>query len=208
MIDAVPLFLTYLLTVALLTVTPGLDTALILRVTAIEGRPNGMRAALGVALGCLIWGAAAATGIGALVSASHLAYDVIRYVGAAYLLWLGANLLMRPGHSATAASASEMGRQTNWFLRGVIGNVTNPKVGVFYAAFLPQFCPRGFSLCPTMLALTLVHVALGLLWALVLISLGERISVTLRRPGPAKWIDRLTGSLFIGFGLRLALDRR
>jgi threonine/homoserine/homoserine lactone efflux protein len=206
---ALSLFAAYLVAATLLTLTPGLDTALILRTTSLEGKRKGLAAALGISVGCLVWGAAAALGIGALVAASRLAYDIIRYVGAAYLLWLGANLLLKPGHGLPGAAGGGGTRSAlGWFMRGVTGNITNPKIGVFYASFLPQFCPPGYPPAPTMLGLTLVHVVLGIVWALVLIAAGDRAARFLKKPGPARLIDRLTGTLFIGFSLKLALERR
>ncbi|WP_236235607.1 LysE family translocator, partial [Pseudomonas faucium] len=86
----------------LLTLTPGLDTALILRTATVEGRQQGLRAALGINAGCLLWGAAVAFGLGALLAVSALAYDILKYCGAAYLAWLGVNMLVRPRQSLGA----------------------------------------------------------------------------------------------------------
>ena len=205
---ALSLLAAYGVAALLLTITPGLDTALVLRTTSLDGRAKGFAAGLGIAVGCLIWGAAAAGGIATLIAASPVAYDLIRYVGAAYLVYLGVRLIRNPGHGLPTPGSVGGGTRLGWFVRGVTGNVTNPKIGVFYASFLPQFVPAGFAPGPTMLALTLVHVVLGLFWTLFLVLASDRAARFLRKPGPALLIDRLTGGVFIAFGLRLALDRR
>ncbi len=120
--------LAFTLAATVLTITPGLDTALILRTSAVEGRAQGLRAALGINAGCFIWGAAVAFGLGALIAVSELAYDILKYCGAAYLAWLGLNMLLRPRQSL--APAEQDARPTrNWFLRGMLGNLLNPKIG-------------------------------------------------------------------------------
>lgn len=90
----------------LLTLTPGLDTALVLRTATVEGRKQAIQAALGISVGCLIWGAAVAFGLGALIAVSELAYDILKYCGAAYLSWLGINMLVRPRKQFSVADAS------------------------------------------------------------------------------------------------------
>lgn len=192
----------------LLTVTPGLDTALVLRTAIVEGRGKAMLAALGIGLGCLVWGLIAAAGLGALLAASQLAYDILRWVGAAYLLWLGLGMLLRPrgGLDLGAGQAATPGR--TWLVRGLLTNLLNPKVGVFYVSFLPQFVPAGSNVFLGSILLTLIHVALGLLWFALLLLAGAPLTSRLRNPRIAAWLDRITGSVLIAFGLKLALERR
>src|SRR4051812_3063613 len=109
-----------------LTITPGLDTALILRTAAAEGARKALLAALGIGLGCLTWGAAAAFGLGALMAASQTAYTVLKWVGAAYLFYLGIGLLLRP-RSAFRIEAAAPQASGNWLLRGYLTNILNPK---------------------------------------------------------------------------------
>ncbi|SQI93433.1 threonine efflux protein [Klebsiella oxytoca] len=122
----------------LLTLTPGLDTALILRTATVEGGKKAFQAALGIDTGCFIWGAAVAFGLGALLAASELAYDLLKWCGAVYLCWLGIQLILKPRrhfvHQDRAAAPA-----SNWFVKGMMGNVLNPKMGIFYVSFLPQF---------------------------------------------------------------------
>ena len=199
--------LAFTLAASLLTVTPGLDTALILRTAAVDGRAQAWRAALGINAGCLLWGAAVAFGLGALLAVSELAYTLLKYCGAAYLCWLGLNLLLRP-RNAIAAAAGEGGSDSNWFLKGMLGNVLNPKVGIFYVSFLPQFIPQGQPLIAWTFGLVAIHVALGLLWSLTLIGATRTLGETLRKAAVIRWLDRVTGVVFLLFAAKLALSRR
>ncbi|HEK0906303.1 TPA: LysE family translocator [Pseudomonas putida] len=197
----------FTLAATLLTVTPGLDTALILRTSAVEGRKQGLRAALGINAGCLLWGAAVAFGLGALIAVSELAYNILKYCGAAYLAWLGVNMLLRPRKSLAPAEAE--GRPAaNWFLKGMMGNLLNPKVGIFYVSFLPQFIPQGQPLIAWTFGLVGIHVLLGLVWAVGLISATHSFADILRKGNVIKWMDRVTGMVFVLFAARLALSRR
>ncbi|MGC7839965.1 LysE family translocator [Pseudomonas wayambapalatensis] len=197
----------FTLAATLLTITPGLDTALILRTSAVEGRKQGLRAALGINAGCLLWGAAVAFGLGALIAVSELAYDILKYCGAAYLAWLGVNMLLRPRQSLAPAEAE--GRPAaNWFLKGMMGNLLNPKVGIFYVSFLPQFIPQSQPLIAWTFGLVGIHVLLGLIWAVGLISATQSFAGILRKGNLIKWMDRVTGMVFVLFAARLALSRR
>ena len=197
----------FTLAATLLTLTPGLDTALILRTSTVEGRKQGLRAALGINAGCLLWGAAVAFGLGALIAVSQLAYDILKYCGAAYLAWLGMNMLVRPRQSLGAVAAQ--GRpEANWFLKGMLGNLLNPKVGIFYVSFLPQFIPQGQPLVAWTFGLVGIHVVLGLLWSMVLIGATQSLAGVLRREKVIQWMDRATGPVFVLFAARLALSRR
>ncbi|MFJ9993904.1 LysE family translocator [Pseudomonas putida] len=197
----------FTLAATLLTVTPGLDTALILRTSAVEGRKQGLRAALGINAGCLLWGAAVAFGLGALIAVSELAYDILKYCGAAYLAWLGVNMLLRPRQSLAPAEAE--GRPAaNWFLKGMMGNLLNPKVGIFYVSFLPQFIPQGQPLIAWTFGLVGIHVLLGLIWAVGLISATQSMAGVLRKGKVIQWMDRATGLVFVLFAARLAFSRR
>lgn len=197
----------FTLAATLLTLTPGLDTALILRTSTVEGRKQGVRAALGINAGCLLWGAAVAFGLGALIAVSTLAYDILKYCGAAYLAWLGVNMLLRPRQSLGAVK-TDTRPQANWFLKGMLGNLLNPKVGIFYVSFLPQFIPQGQPLVAWTFGLVSIHVALGLLWSMILIGATQSLAGVLRREKVIQWMDRATGLVFVLFAARLALSRR
>jgi threonine/homoserine/homoserine lactone efflux protein len=198
----------FVIAAALLTVTPGLDTALVLRTAGVEGAQKAALAAIGICLGCLAWGVVVALGLGVLLQASELAYTLLRWAGAAYLLYLGIKLirskregLVEGDAEATAASGGA------WFWRGLLTNLLNPKVGIFYVSFLPQFIPAGANVPGTTILLAAIHAALGLAWFAALILATRPIAAALRRPGTVRLLDRLTGGLFLLFGARLALVR-
>ena len=199
--------LAFTLAATLLTLTPGLDTALVLRTATVEGKAQGLRAALGINAGCLLWGAAVAFGLGALIAVSELAFNVLKYCGAAYLAWLGINMLLRPRRSLAPAQEGDL-RTTNWFLKGMLGNLLNPKVGIFYVSFLPQFIPQGQPLVAWTFGLVSIHVLIGLLWSMLLIGATQPLAGVLRREKVIKWLDRTTGMVFVLFAARLALSKR
>ncbi|HEV7383869.1 MAG TPA: LysE family translocator, partial [Phenylobacterium sp.] len=139
----------YVVAAGVLTLTPGLDTALVLRTAAVEGPKRAGLAALGIIGGCLVWGAAVALGLGALLAASSLAFTVLKWAGAAYLVWLGLNLILKPRDKFELSNgAPSAGGDFIWMRRGLLTNLLNPKVGVFYISFLPQFLPTGVAPAP------------------------------------------------------------
>lgn len=194
----------FTLSAALLTVTPGLDTALVLRTAAAEGARRAIAAALGICLGCLAWGALVAVGLGMLLQASELAFTALKWIGAAYLLYLGLRLIFV---RREAEGLAEPTLRANWFLRGLLTNSLNPKVGAFYVSFLPQFIPAGAAVPPTTLLLAAIHAGLGLLWFLLLIGATRPLAKALQKPALVRGLDRATGGVLIAFGLRLAFSR-
>ncbi|MGA0602522.1 LysE family translocator [Caulobacter sp. KR2-114] len=193
---------------ALLTITPGLDTAMVLRTAAVEGPRRAALAAVGVALGCLVWGLAVALGLGVLLTASKTAYTVLKWAGAAYLAWLGIGMLLKPRQSFDFEAAQSPGSACDsWFVRGLMTNLLNPKVGVFYVSFLPQFVPPGVQAAPFIVLLASIHVGLGLAWFAGLITATRPLRRWLSRGPVVRWLDRVTGGVFLAFGARLALDR-
>lgn len=197
------------LAAGLLTITPGLDTALVLRTAAVEGPRRAWLAAFGIFLGTLAWGAMVALGLGALFAASKLAFDVLKWVGAAYLVWLGANLILRPrDRFEIEGQGAGGGHGRAWLWRGLFNNLLNPKVGVFYASFLPQFVPAGVPAAPWMFMLAGLHVLFGVVWFAVLIGATRPIAGVLQKAAVVRWLDRVTGGVFLGFGVGLALSRR
>lgn len=186
---------------ALLTMLPGPDSLLVLRTAVADGRRAALLAALGVQAGCLWWGTAAGLGLTAVLAASHALYTALRWAGAAYLLYLGVRLLVE--RNAEAERPESAGR--NRFARGLATNALNPKVGAFYLSLLPQFVPAGAPVLPWSLLLTGIHVAEGVAWCGVLALLADRLGRRLRRPGVRRMLDRVAGTAFIGFAVRLAM---
>ncbi|MBT0727588.1 LysE family translocator [Rosenbergiella australiborealis] len=200
--------LTFSLAALLLTLTPGLDTALVLRTSIAEGRSHGFKAALGVNLGCYIWGALVALGLGALLAASQVAYDCLKWVGAVYLLWLALQLVLARPQPLSLSVPSRHPHTRNWFVRGCLGNVLNPKVGIFYVSFLPQFIPVGHSPVLWTFLLVSIHVVFGTLWSLVLINVAVKASHYLQQPNIIRWMNRMTAGVFVLFAAKLALSSR
>ena len=194
---------------AVMTLVPGLDTALVLRAAAVEGPKRAALAGLGVVLGCLVWGAAVAAGLGALLAASHTAFMILKWAGAAYLLWLGIGLIARPrkAFALEAGAGPAAGGDFAWMRRGLITNLLNPKVGVFYVSLLPQFMAQGVPAGPFLFLLAAIHAVLGLAWFALLIAATAPIARTLRRPAVIAWLDRVTGGVFLAFAARLALEK-
>jgi threonine/homoserine/homoserine lactone efflux protein len=197
----------YIAAASLLTITPGLDTALVLRTAASSGARRSALAGLGIATGCFIWAALVALGLGALLAASALAYDVLRWVGAGYLLFVGLKMLRNPRRefSLEPARAASTGPS---FSTGLLTNLLNPKVGIFYVSFLPQFVPPNVATAPYMLMLGAIHAVLGLLWFACLIAATRPLARFLRRPAVVRACDRITGGVFVAFGIGLAVQRR
>jgi threonine/homoserine/homoserine lactone efflux protein len=192
---------------AALTITPGLDTALVLRAALTRARREAMATAAGIVAGLFVWGAAAAVGVSALLAASATAFDVLRYAGAAYLVGYGVRLLVaaarhRPHGDRPASDVP--GSALRAARAGLLTNLLNPKVGVFYVALLPQFVPAGSDPLLVGLLLAAVHGALSAVWFLLLISLATALSRWLRRPTTVRVIDGVTGTALVGFGVRLA----
>ncbi|MFJ2862179.1 LysE family translocator [Kitasatospora sp. NPDC087314] len=195
----------FALVVGLLTLTPGLDTALILRTSALGHRRQAWGVVLGIQTGTLVWGTLSSAGVTALLTASQVAYEVLRWGGAAYLVWMGVGMLRSRGTQAMVEDEPTDGGFGQGWRRGTLTNLLNPKVGVFYVAVLPQFIPAGAPHFAAGVALTCVHVVEGVLWSTVLVGFAKAVRGWLRRPSARRLMDRVTGAVVVGFGLKLAL---
>ena len=198
----------YTVAAALLTITPGADTLLVVRYAGSRGRRAGFSAAAGVCLGTLIWGAIVAVGVAALIVASPVLFTLLKWAGAAYLVWLGMTLLLPKVDQPTAGAAPVQPRTGSPFASGLLTNLLNPKVGVFYLAFLPQFIPPGVPQAAFILLLAAIHSTLGLIWFAILIAGVDRAATRLRQSRVSDILAKVTGILFVGFGARLLLSSR
>lgn len=201
-----PACLAFALVAALVTITPGLDTMLVLRTTVSGGRRVGYLGAVGITAGCLAWAVASAAGLTALLAASHLAFTAVRIAGACYLLWLGAQALWRTRTRIAPEIVDEPISRGAAFRTGLVTNLLNPKVGVFYMSLLPQFVPHGASMFWTSLIFAGIHVAEGLLWFAVVVAAAGTARHLLTRPAVKRRLQQITGLAFIGFGLRIATE--
>ncbi|MBT2211343.1 LysE family translocator [Actinomadura sp. NEAU-AAG7] len=201
--------LAFALVAGLITITPGLDTMLVVRTTVAGGRRRGLLTAAGVASGCLAWAMASAAGLTALLAASRIAFDVLRVAGACYLLWLGAQTLWRTRRKAEStedAPGAPLTGLAAW-RSGFVTNALNPKVGVFYMSLLPQFYPRGAPVFGTSALFAAIHVVETLLWLALVVGAAGAARRALSRPAVRRRLQQVTGIAFIGFGLRLAAER-
>lgn len=202
----IPSLPAFIAAAAVLALTPGVDTAMVLRAAAVDGPRPAAFAALGIALGCLIWAGAVALGLGALLQASETAYTGLKWAGAAYLLWLGLRLILQPRHRLAMPEDGGMAGFAA-LRRGFLTNILNPKVGVFYVTFLPQFIPQGADIAAWCVLLALIHVTLSLIWFAALIAATAPLGRLLRRPRVVAAIDRAAGGVFVLFSIRLALSK-
>ena len=201
--------LTFALVALALTLTPGLDTALVLRAALTRSRRDAAATAAGIVAGLFVWGAAAAVGISALLTASQIAYDVLRLAGATYLVWFGLRLLVRAVRGTPKEEPAGAADGSAWRAarQGLATNLLNPKVGVFYVALLPQFLPADGNPLGVGLLLAGVHGLISAVWFALLIVLASALGARLRRPGTVRAIDGVTGTMLIGFGVKLAVTR-
>ncbi len=193
----------------LLNLTPGQDTLYIVGRSVSQGQRAGLLSVLGIVSGTIIHTFAAAFGLSAIVATSSQAFIVVKLVGAVYLAYLGLKMLLeRP---ADTGPAVEFTQERPWaiYRAGLLTNVLNPKVALFFLAFLPQFvAPTADSRVLTFLFLGGVFIFNGTLWCLVLVLCASAMSRRLRRNrSSGLWLKRATGALFVGLGVRLALSK-
>ncbi|MGI8816330.1 MAG: LysE family translocator [Pseudonocardia sp.] len=191
--------------------SPGPDSLLVSRNVFRGGRRGGLATAAGTVTGLAAWSVAAALGLSALLAASRVGYDAIRVVGGTYLVWLGlqslcarAALIPRPQEGHPLDPVLHSARRA--YLSGVASNLLNPKIGVFFVAFLPGFIPRDAPLAVTAGLFGGLFVIETGLWLVLLVWLVGRGSGWLSRREVRRWLDRITGVVLIGFGARLVSE--
>ena len=204
--------LSFAVVAALLTITPGLDTALVLRSALVQGRRLAIATSLGIISGAFVWGVAAAVGLAALLRASELAFAVLKIIGAGYMIFLGLRMLwtrvIRPRPSL-ASQADRLPR--HWwgaFGKGLLTNLLNPKVGAFYVAVLPGFIPAGSNELLMGVVLAAVHGVESAAWFTLIVFGANGVRRWLERPVVRRSIDGLTGAALIGFGVKLAVSAK
>lgn len=198
----------FLLAAFLISLAPGPDNLMVLGVGMARGRRYGIAFGLGCAVGCLSHTALAVLGVSALLAASPLAFALLKTGGGLYLLWLGIQAWRHAGGAPRAADGT---RETpgQLFRRGMLANAVNPKVALFFLAFLPQFVlPGQGGVAWQMAALGLVFaLQAALVFALLGHFAGAAGQRLQRQPRLGRWLDRLAGALFVGLGLRLIVSR-
>ncbi|MEV4643852.1 LysE family translocator [Saccharopolyspora sp. NPDC049357] len=192
----------------LAVITPGLDTMLALRHALLGGRKAGLTAVLGITTGCLVWGTAGIVGLTALLTASELAYNAVRVLGAAYLIWLGATALWKtlPRNRKPETGDVQVPAGRSALRAGLMTNLLNPKVGVFYMSLLPQFLPTGPTASAWGALLVTIHLTVGLLWLPGLVWMAGRARAFLQKERVRRWMDRVTATVLVGLGVKLATE--
>ena len=204
----------FLLLAVLLSVTPGPDALLVLRSSVQGGGRLGSATAIGAATGSAVWGLLAAVGLATVVAQSATAYQAIRLAGAAYLILLGARTLLAgrsTGGTVTtpppnADRGSEGAGLRRAFGAGLLSDLLNPTVGLFYLAVVPQFIPPGAPVLQYSLLLTALEILVALTWLLLLAWLAHAALAWLRRPAVDRWSQRLLGVSLIGIGTVVAVE--
>jgi RhtB (resistance to homoserine/threonine) family protein len=201
----------FLVAVGLLTISPGPDTMLVLRNTLRGGRRDGLRTTAGISAGLLVHATLSALGLSLILVRSAAAFDVVKLAGAAYLVWLGAQSLrtaLRPAEPAAAVPEGFAAGRARPLREGLLTNLLNPKVAVFYLAFLPQFIGPGDPVLATSLMLAAIHIAMGLVWLSIVSAAVDRAQRFVTRGAARRWLHGACGVVLVGLGLRLALARR
>ncbi len=203
----------FIATAVLLILTPGQDTFFILGRSLSAGRNAGIAAALGISAGTVVHTVLAALGLSALLATSPYAFTAVKFAGAAYLIYIGLRSIFgRSSGLPDAADAAGQASHVNWaaFRQGVLTNLLNPKVALFFLALLPQFIDvhSGHKVLAFM-ALGLSFVLMGALWCVLLaIAAAQLRGMFLRRPSVTTVLNRVAGAVFIGLGLKLATSRQ
>lgn len=205
--------LPFVLTAVLLTITPGPDNLMVLSVGASRGRRHGMVFGLGCAIGCLSHTVLAVLGVSAVLAASPVAFTLLKVVGGTYLIWLGIAALRSRGGArmpqGQPTDAGGGGSVWRYFAKGMFANAINPKVVLFFLSFLPQFVVPSQGGVPMQMAVlgVLFTVQAAVLFGLLGWFAGAVGQWLQRRPGAGLWLDRLTGLIFMGLGLRMVVSR-
>jgi threonine/homoserine/homoserine lactone efflux protein len=201
----------FLIIAVAVTLTPGPGTATILRVAARDGRRAAMSGIVGNSAGVLAWGILSALGVSSLILASQLAYDTLRIAGAAVLVVIGLRSLFQRHRGEESANLNAPGegmsrRRAGW-RSGLVTSMSNPKLAVFFVALFPQFLTRGSPVLPYALGMAGAIVLLDVLWFSTLAYALDRARVLLK-PRVQRGVERFTGAVMIGLGVRLATESR
>ena len=208
-----PQLWTYLIAITLLTITPGVDTVLIIRNTTRGGWRDGALSSMGICCGLFVHATVSAVGISVILLHSAWAFQALKLAGAAYLVWLGVVSLRSAARQEAPPPAKGRRIENHRFsarrslMEGFLSNVLNPKAVVFYMAFLPQFIDPAGSALGQSLFLAGMHFVIAMVWQCLLASVVDRAKDWMRNAKIRRSLDGLTGSVMMLFGIKLALDR-
>ena len=199
---------------AVVIIVPGPDTAVVMKNVLLHGRRTALATSFGVAGGLAVWTVAAAIGVASLLRASEVAFTTLKIAGALYLAWLGLQAIRASRNVQAAAGAHQPAPSSGatlgvsgGFRQGLLSDLANPKIGVFFTGLLPQFVHPGRPVLLPFLGLGAVFVAMTILWLTLYCIVAARAAGALQRPRVRAWMDRVTGVVLIAIGLRLATER-
>lgn len=204
-------WLPFLLAITVLTMSPGVDTLLVLRSSAVAGWRVGFVCSLGICLGLFAHATISALGLSVILLGSATLFTAFKVAGALYLVYLGVQAFRSAWRPQGLTLNVPEGRQMNAklaFRQGILSNILNPKTIVFYMAFLPQFINPEYSAVAQSLFMAALHFIIAMVWQTFLAVMVHRARVWLARPKVAQVLDSLTGVLLVGFGIKLALTQR
>lgn len=197
---------------AIVIVIPGPDTAVVTKNVLVHGRRVALGTSLGVSAGLSLWTLAAAVGVASVVRTSAAAFTTLKLIGALYLVWLGLQALRSARGAAPQARSPSVHKPAlgalGGFRQGLLSDLANPKIGVFFTSLLPQFVDPGHPVLLPFLALGAVFVLMTVVWLSAYCLIAARAAQTLQRPRVKAAMDRVTGVVLIAVGLRVALEHR
>jgi RhtB (resistance to homoserine/threonine) family protein len=195
----------------LLILLPGPDTAIATKNTITGGRAGGMKTVFGTLTALLIHTFAAVLGLSALIVKSAFLFSILKYAGACYLIYLGLKslwTLKKPGRIQDREEQKPEANQVNCYRQGFLTNLLNPKVAVFFLTFLPQFLEPGSNTFTQFMIMGLTYTILTFIWFIIYIYLIHQLSAFMKKPAVQKWMEGITGAVLIGFGIKLAMERK
>ncbi len=201
----------YVGVVVAIALLPGPDTAVVTRNALVHGREAALGSAVGVNIGLMVWTAATALGVAAILRSSATLYDLLKLAGALYLIWIGVRTLLESRRAAAGSARAAPGARLvdgrGGLRQGLLSNLSNPKVGIFFTSLLPQFISPHAPALPQMLLLGAIFIAFNLVWMSSYAVAAVRLSDVLSRTRVKATIDRISGLVLVGVGVGLALDR-
>lgn len=198
---------TFLILTLFVIMSPGIDTALITKRTMSGGQTGGYKMALGLASGSLVHTLAATFGLSALLLQSALAFEIVKYAGALYLMYLGISTFLSKKTDTVSPIKEEKSKETSAFRQGLVSNVLNPKVAVFFLTFLPQFVQSDQNVTLQLLLMGITYTILAITWFFVFVFFINYLRKWLTTPSVQRFMDKATGVVLIGFGLKLAFEK-
>jgi threonine/homoserine/homoserine lactone efflux protein len=199
-------FFTFIVLSLFVVMSPGIDTALITKRTISAGRTDGFKMALGITVGALVHTFAAAFGLSAVLMQSAFAFEIVKYIGAAYLIYLGVSSMISKGKNKELENHKEM--HGSAFKQGFFSNVLNPKVAIFFLTFLPQFVNTQSHAAKQLVLMGIIYTLLSIVWFIVFVIFINYLRKWLMTPNVQIMMEKATGLVLIGFGLKLALERQ